>query len=336
MSFNSIRHDAAPDDSEDCDEPLAPGIERAIEWLVTLHSGDATADEWDAYAAWKALSATHQSAAEAAERLWAAIGPAEQPSTKMQQVAKAGAAVLLGIGVLTGLFAGGAFGPPAALMADHRTATGERQIVTLADQSRLDLDADTSVDVVLEEGRRRLILHKGRIHVAVSPDPNRPFEVEAAGGIIRALGTAFDVRRDGERVRVAVTEHAVGVTYPSDRGGAATRVSVGEQLSFGPAEGLGQPVAAKLQELTGWQRGRLIFDGRPLGEVVEEMGRYRRGLVIVTDDRLRAMPVTGVFDTDDSEGLLDAVAEVLPVKIHALPWIAIIQPDPARGGIPFR
>lgn len=329
MPSNSIRHGANSDDIEDLDEPLDPDIERAIEWLVTLHSGDVTADEWDAYVAWKAFSPKRQSAGEAAERLWAAIGPAARPP-KARQLGKASVAVILGLGLLTGLFAGGAFGPPAALMADHRTATGERRTVTLADESRLDLDADTSVDVVFEEGRRRLILHKGRLHVAVSPDRNRPFEVEAAGGVIRALGTAFDVRRDGERVRVAVTEHAVGVNYPSGGEGGATRVSVGEQVSFGPAEGLGRPTAAKLHELTGWQRGRLIFDGRPLGEVVDEMGRYRPGLVIVTDERLRAMPVTGVFDTVDSEGLLDAVAEVLPVKVRALPWIAVIQPDPLR------
>ncbi|WP_204351324.1 FecR domain-containing protein, partial [Serratia marcescens] len=65
------------------------------------------------------------------------------------------------------------------------------------------------------------------IFVTVTPDPARPFVVQAGRGTTRALGTAFDVRGDGEGARIVVTEHAVRVAYAGAGETATTDVQAG-------------------------------------------------------------------------------------------------------------
>ncbi len=296
------------------DEPLEPLAEAALEWLVRLHDGAAGPEAWLAYDAWRAAGPEHAAAAAAAEELWRSLGMA-RPRRRGGAVAML---LVAGLVLLAGLWAGLTPG----LFVDYRTGPGERRSVTLADGTRLDLDGATRLDVVFDAQCRRLVLHDGTVHVAVAPDKARPFDVAAAGGRIRALGTAFDVRRRGDTVRVAVTEHAVRVTWPEE--GQGVEVQAGQQVTYGP-EGLGLPGAADLRGLTAWRRGRLIFDGRPLAEVLAEVERHRPGLIVIADAELRALKVTGVFDSDDADALLDAVAATLPVRVRRLPLLAIVE-----------
>ncbi len=302
------------------DQPLEPLAEAALEWLVRLNDGTATAGDWAAYDAWRDENPAQRAAADAAEGLWIGLGAAPTRPRRPKSVAAAAAVVAAGLVLLIGIW----FGLPPGMLADYRTGPGERLSVTLADGSRLDLDGATRLDVAFDGQRRRLVLHDGTIHVTVAPDRDRPFEVAAAGGRTRALGTAFDVRRRGDTVRVAVTEHAVRVAYPET--GAAVDVAAGQQVTYGPGEGLGAPGPAELRGLSAWRRGRLIFDGQPLAEVLAEVERHRYGLITIADRDLRALKVTGVFDADDADALLDAVAATLPVRVRRLPFLAIVEP----------
>lgn len=299
------------------DAPLDPLSETALEWLVRLHDGTASDADWAAYDNWQAAGPDHRSAALRAERLWEGLGSAlRRPRRRMRPLL---AMVVVGLGLL---------GLGSALLpaGDVSTAIGERRQMTLADGSSLLLDAGTSLDIEITPQHRRLRLHRGALHVAVAPDPARPFEVIAAGGTTRALGTAFEVRRRDDDVQVAVTEHAVRVSY---RDGSSRTVQSGQSLRYGPSAGLQAVQPANLTSLTAWQRGQLVFDGRPLGDVVADMQRYRRGLILISDARLRALPVTGVFATDDSEGLVEAIAASLPVRVLRLPLVTVIRPAAA-------
>lgn len=303
------------------DDPLEPLTEAALEWQVRLHSGDATDSDQAAYHTWREASPAHQAAAMTAERLWQSLGPAAPRPRPLKRVAGLAVVLVALVGAMAGT---GTFGPPASWIADHSTGTGERRTLQLADGSRLDLDAATRLDVDFDGDRRRVTLHSGTIHITVAPDAARPFEVEAAGGIIRALGTQFDVRRQHDEVRVAVTEHAVRVRYPVT-GTEAVDLAAGHKLRYGKRTGLGTPASADLQALTAWRRGYMAFDGRQLGEVIAEMGRYRGGFVLIRDRALYDLPVTGLFPTDDAEGLLDAIAATLPVRIRRFPLITVID-----------
>ncbi len=306
-----------------CPESLS---DTALEWLVRLYAGDASEADWQAYAVWKTANPEQAEAARQAEQLWRQLGAAADKPLSRLPGAGALAALVLVAG-LSGLIAGGVFGPPAALIADYSTGTGERQTVMLPDGSRLELDAGTRVDVDMQPGRRQLTLYSGQLHVQVSPDPGRPFDVEAAGGRIRALGTAFNVRHRDSHVEVAVTEHAVRV---STEAGSQAVLQEGQRLQYGQ-QTLGTASTADLTQVTAWQRGYLVFDDQPLAEVVREIGHYRPGLLFIRGDALKSLRVTGVFQSRDPDALLTALADLLPVRIRQFPGLTLIEAQPGDG-----
>lgn len=337
-----------PDD-DDALASLDPVTREAVAWLVRTRSGTQTQQDHLDHEAWKAGDPEHRAAAERAEQLWDLMGPAfegKAPATVKGKVHGKGqgkrqskghgripVVALALVGSAAALFANGLFGPPASFFADETTGVGERRSVVLADGSRVDLDTRTRFDVA--EGGRGLTLHAGQVFVTVARDPTRPFVVRSGDGLIEALGTAFDVHLDKARTTVAVAESAVRVTAPA-LGALVSVVDVaaGQETSFAPGTGTAAPQPTDLRARTAWRRGELRFDGRPLGEVMDELGRYGRGVVVFTDESLRRLPVTGVFRVENVDSVMNAVALLAPVTMWRLPWITIIRRGAARASPP--
>ncbi|WP_428029133.1 FecR family protein [Ancylobacter sp.] len=294
-------------------EPLT---ERALSWLVRLHSGSETEQDWIDYHEWKMAHPSHAGAAARAEHVWSRLGPALKPSRPAVRKV-AGALVLFA--ALAGVGASGFF---SSWFADQATQVGEVRIVALDDGSSLVMDSATSVDLDFSAAERRLRVLEGQIFVKVAADASRPFIVEAGGGEVRALGTAFNIRRDGARTDVSVAEHSVRVSLAS-----AGRVDVGEGqgVDFDPATGLSTPRAVDVEDVTAWRRGEILFEGRPLGEVAREMGRYRRGAIVFMDDTLKQLPVTGAFSSRNVNEFFLALEQTLPVRVTRLPYLILIR-----------
>lgn len=313
--------DRAPDD-----DILEPALETALDWQMRLHSGKAVAADRSAYAAWQLAHPQHRAAALKAERLWRDLGDLRAPASQRQT--SAGKRWAVAACLLLSVAAGGlGFAERDALLSDRHTGYGERQTIALSDGSTLQLDANTAVDIEMSATQRRVTVRHGQIHVQVAHDASRPFDVIANGGATRALGTGFNVRRGEHEVDVAVTEHSVRVRH--EHSALTAQVRAGEQLRYRDDGSIGTPVIADLHTVTAWQRGYLIFDNASLDEVISQMGQYRSGLVIVRDPALRQLRLTGVFRTDDTDALLAALPQSLPVRLRRLPGLVLIDSNTA-------
>lgn len=199
--------------------------------------------------------------------------------------------------------------------ADVATATGERRRIELPDGTRLVLNTASAINVAFTDTQRRIQLVAGEILVTTHPDPSatpRPFLVDTACGVVRALGTRFSVRRleAGDPCRVAVFEHAVELRPLA---GAARILRAGEQADFGAAA-VQPPVAVDSASLL-WEKGTLLARDMPLGEVIAELARHRAG-VLQCDAAVAAMPVSGAISLADTDAALDLLAHSLPLRIE--------------------
>jgi transmembrane sensor len=303
--------------------------DEAIDWLVRLNSGRADDGDRASFAAWRQRSAGHELAAREAEAIWQGLGVAgtdarrverKAARTKLTRRAVIGGGALI-VGGVT-LVRSGIIGPQ--LFADHVTGIAEQRTVALADGSSAFLNASTALSVDFTERERRLTLFEGQATFAVAHDAERPFVVQANGGQTRALGTVFDVDIRPSQVAVTVVEGSVAVhteTAPTD----IATVTADQRVRY---LARGRPSALERIDAnteTAWRRGKLIFDRRPLGEVVADLERYRRGKIVVVRDDLDALEVTGVFDLADPEAILLTIEETLPVRVARLPFVTIIR-----------
>ncbi|WP_246722424.1 FecR family protein [Methylosinus sp. H3A] len=201
---------------------------------------------------------------------------------------------------------------PLYLISDHYAGVGASQRITLGDGSRIELNSRTAVALRFSGAERRILLLEGEAWFDVAPDASRPFVVEAAGGTVTALGTAFDASLDRNAAQVVVGQQSVAIAS----GGRSVLVEEGQQSAYATGAAARAPTEADLDRVSAWRRGQLMFENETLGEVVDALGRYRRGLVYFVNPALRARRVTGVFRIDDPLAALRQIE--ISLGLHAV------------------
>jgi transmembrane sensor len=313
-----------------------PLIEEALRWFVVLRDGSHDENDRRAFERWRATDAAHEAAWQRAGAVWAqadALEPVYGPSksavvTPFPDAARRSRSLgrrrWLQVAAVAAIAAQAAYlASRPELWADHRTAAGERRMVTLADGSTVELAGGSALSVSFGKDQRRLRLVAGEAFFTVAADPARPFIVEAGEGRSRALGTAFDVKLSGESVTVTVMEHRVEVSTGPDR---KVELGRGEQVRY-VARDLQAPRPADLRVADAWRRDRLVFQDAPLGEVVADLERSRGGRIVLTDSRLRALSVTAVFDARQADVALATIAGILPITLHRVTdWLIVLSP----------
>jgi transmembrane sensor len=308
--------------------PHASPQQQALEWQVVLWSGEVTVEQQQLFEAWISHHPEHQQAWAEVQRMQQklqsvpqqAIGLIrdKQPSSERRRLLR-----MLGFAVVT------AGTVPVvrqsdtwqALAADYRTHTGQQEKVMLADGSQLIMNAATALDIAYSASERKLILHEGEIHLnsAEHSTPNRPLRVQTRHGVATAMGTSFNVRLKPHETRVSVYEGAVQLQ--SHHGQQSLLVTKGMQAAI-QTNAL-TPVTTNGNE-SAWLEGKLVAEQQRLGDFLDELSRYRSG-VIRCDHVAANLVVSGVFPLQDTDRVLQSLAEAMPLRIDYFSryWVTV-------------
>ncbi len=324
----------------------ATGADAAF-WVVRLNSDQRTRADEEAFRLWLEQDPAHAQAYADCAALWEGVGdlaatdeahealkrlrtPGRAPRGFDRRIALFG-----GLGAAVAAAAAGLVGP--ILLAGEQslqTAPGEQRRVRLADGTGVLLNTDTRLRVRFARGERRLFLDRGQAFFQVAKDKTRPFRVFAGHDEVRAIGTAFEVRRIGDSLQVTLEEGRVALyraggsaplsagptkgasAAPTVAGAAAPVVllSPGEQAVLAPA----LPVALRavdLRKVQAWRYGRMILDDAPLGETVADLNRYGGVRIVLADRSLADIRVSGVFHTGRPDDFVKSVTAAFPVEI---------------------
>ncbi|MEE7546946.1 hypothetical protein HF319_07830, partial [Xanthomonas sp. Kuri4-1] len=88
-------------------------------------------------------------------------------------------------------------------------------------------------------------------------------------------------------------------------------------------------------QITAWQRHQLVAYNTPLAQLVDELARYRHGVVHVRGEALRALPVSGAFNIADPEAGLQVLLDSLQLKALRLgPLTVVYRPGTPPASAP--
>ena len=261
--------------------------------------------------------------------------------TRTQWIAASAAAMVIAISPFLANFPGG-WGDGQA-PASYETAVGEQRIVPLEDGSRLTLNTGSRVLVDYGSLERRIIMDFGEVFFEIEEDPHRPLTVSARGRVVTVLGTQFGVLLKASDIRVAVVEGAVAVSKEQTRvplarqqarrarDGDGSGAPLGLERLVGPddvilrtgamgtfGDGYEQVVQEdrdSIERLQSWREGLVSFYNEPLYKVVAELNRYSQVKILIEDDTIVNLPITGAFRLDRVDLILDALEEVIPVTV---------------------
>ncbi|MEH3147670.1 MAG: FecR family protein [Methylobacterium frigidaeris] len=299
-------------DSED------PVYEAAAGWVARLSSADATEGDRAAFEVWRAADPAHAEAHAELDALWRRLGHVPDPRRRAGR-GPAGIAVVAVLGAALAWQSG----VIDRLRADLWTGIGDIGHAVLADGTRVDLNTGTALALRFTATERGVDLLRGEALFDVAPDPARPFVVRGGGVSVRAVGTLFFVRADGGDGPVGVAEGRVEVAASGREMQVAAGEAVRRRDGTAPAV-----VAADVTRAVSWRDGRLIFSGERLSEVLAELGRYRRGRIVLLDPRIGGRRVTGAFDPHNTDDALDAIAATLAVRITRLTPLLVLVGSP--------
>ncbi|PJL73222.1 histidine kinase [Stenotrophomonas maltophilia] len=211
--------------------------------------------------------------------------------------------------------------PHALLLArsDLRSSTAPR-VVQLDDGSTAVLDAGTALALAFDGQQRRVRLLRGQAWFQVAHEL-RPFQVEAGGGRIRDIGTAFSVSMQGATITTEVSEGVVDVR-PGD--GSVQRLRAGQVRAFRDGRWLQPLQQAAPEAMAPWRRGEVVIDGLPAAQAIADLGRYRRAPVWVVGGQGARVRVSGLFHLQQPEAAIDAVAAQAGLRVQRLPGGALL------------
>jgi len=304
-------------------------VSAARDWVVRLASRDLDAHEMRRFKAWLAQSPAHRQAFERERLFWQRLGglkraagpetwdepaaapppprSAPPPARRVRRGAALAGTLAAACLALFVLLDGGI---RTALLADYGTAVGAQETVRLPDGSTAHLNTDTAIAVDYDATERRIDLLRGEVLFEVARDDDRPFRVEAAGGVTEAIGTAFVVHSADGEATVTVTEGVVGVTSPHDASLplGTVRAAAGHRSRYRQGNAPRPPEPVDIATVALWRKGVILIDDLPLDGALAELDRYRPGRIVLLDTGRTYESVSGAFDVDDIDGAIAGLA----------------------------
>jgi transmembrane sensor len=183
----------------------------------------------------------------------------------------------------------------------YHTEVGGRETVPLKDGSRVELNTDTRLRTAIDRRTRHVWLDRGEAYFEVAHDASRPFVVDAGARKVTVLGTRFSVRREGDRVTVAVVEGRVRVDPAGTSTSATPKViTAGDMVvAQGPSTLVAPRSRERVASELSWRRGMLTFDQVTLAEAAAEFNRYNAKSLVIADPVAAKMRVGGAFEADN-------------------------------------
>jgi transmembrane sensor len=210
---------------------------------------------------------------------------------------------------------------PDANAATYTTSVGEQKSFPLPDGSLVTLNAVSKLKLRFTEQYRDIQLSTGEALFSVAKNPARPFRVLTGDSVIQAVGTRFNVYHRQSSTTVTVVEGTVDVKKTAESA-ASVRLTKDERALVRPHEAKITVAKTHAAADIAWRERRLVFESRPLAEVVAEFNLYNKELIEIGDRKLDGLEISGSFYANDPHSFVLFLQEA-----------ALAEPNIAHGEI---
>lgn len=193
----------------------------------------------------------------------------------------------------------------------YGTDIGEIRQVPLQDGSLVAINTQSAVEVSMHPDLREVTLTQGEAWFKVAHDKTRPFIVSAGRIRIRAVGTAFSVRRHDDGADVQVTEGVVE-TWTMGEEDRKVQVAAGSKAFVAEYE---PPKAVEaspdIERSLAWRAGQIVLEGETLDQAAAQFNRYNAKKLVISDSGLAAEKLVGQFRATEPDTFAAAVVTTL-------------------------
>lgn len=312
--------------------------EQASDWFALIYLGSPSKTEILAFEKWCLAKASHRKSYQELITLWhslpeqtASIAPLTLPDNQILDTPKSkhffsrrmAISMAAAVAACGGIFTVATIQAPHNNGVHYQTATSETSQISLPDGSHIELSGKTRIQYAFDGKRRLVTLYSGQAYFDVNTIVDQfnqkvPFEVTSGTLNIKVVGTAFDVKKQGDKTTVTVAEGIVKANTPSAK---STRVIAGQRVSATstlPTEQFAIE-EVELKNIASWRQGRLVYVDATLDEVMSDARRFHNGAIILGDSSLAKLRVTATFRTDQINEMVTMLEKLLPINVYLEP-----------------
>ncbi len=316
--------------SEPQDRPAfatAEDIEtRAAEWLVKRHAHESwSTEDQAALDAWLGKSWAHTTAYWRLDAAWnctdrigvlRATPPRDgQASGTRRRIVIRIAAVFVAAAALAAV---GSQYFTGSSEKTYSTGLGGREVVTLTDGTRIELNTNTILHIATGTQERAVTLDKGEAYFEVVHNAAHPFTVMADGHRITDLGTKFLVKSDPGRLKVSLVEGLARIEFANEPVTAKGNLLKPGDVAIATMDSISvsHTQERKLKDELAWRHGVLIFRDTTLADAVSEFNRYNSQKIVIADADAAKRKIGGTFTTSGVERFAEVVRIALRLDVR--------------------
>jgi len=287
-------------------------------WVARLDSGSA---DVEAFERWRDADPAHAAAYAKISRLWSRMGQAEavlEAPAPVAAPASSRRAFLRAAGVIGGacVVGAGAFATRTFAKSTASTRPGEQRRVTVGPGVTLDLNTDSKVSWRLQKGEPHVWLDRGEAAVTVDRSAGGACVLNAGDVAVDLTTGEFNARLRGGSLDLLVLKGAGALHRSKTSLTPATRFEQGQSVVVTASDTLVQKASLEsLDEVSAWRRGEIVFQGAPLGAVVEEYNRYLTRKLVIADPELNRLRLGGRFTNSDPSDFLETLRSSFNVRV---------------------
>ncbi|WP_316828192.1 FecR family protein [Pedobacter miscanthi] len=190
---------------------------------------------------------------------------------------------------------------------------GETLTQVLPDGSTAILNKQSSISFVGGFfNKTRDVKLKGEAFFKVSADKSKPFIIRVNDVRVTVVGTAFNVKSNGEAVVVIVESGVVKVNNQRD----SVRLIAGERVEV---------IQNQVHLIKGKNQGKLynyfythelICDGTALADLVEALNEKFKSNIVIANPALKMLRISTTFKNNSLKEILDVISETFKIKVE--------------------
>lgn len=184
----------------------------------------------------------------------------------------------------------------------YSTPVGGHETIRLADGSIVELNTDTVFRADLGLTHRTGSLEKGEAYFSIAHDANRPFVVTAGSHKITVLGTRFSIRKDTDKLEVALVDGRVWFSADDGAPSQSALMMPGDVL-VATATGVSvtKEPRKEISDELAWRSGIIVFHNTPLAEAAKQYNRYNHEKIVIGDSFAAAHEISGALPADNTQ-----------------------------------
>lgn len=334
--------------------------EAAIAWFLRMQQIDIEHPDRSKFDAWLMADASHQQAYQQVSDVWEGFDSVEQLKSldaAMQQKQfqqsisakqtrarhiKQTLTGVLSVALITfvSLFGYRTWQAQPVMQTVAIAEIGQIKAQTLEDGTKLNINADSEVEVTYYRDKRLIKLKRGEVIFEVARDENRPFIIDSGFGRVTVLGTRFAVNRLQKRIRVSVDHGRVqletvldavnenGNTHQSDSLIRTLILHDGEVAEIMQNQ-TPKRTTQSANDAFSFAKGAISFDKAGLAEIAETLSRYRKPAVTLQSSLVDDAEITAVIKVQDIEKFIANLPDMAAVQVQSTPQQTVIMQQSA-------